>query len=52
MSGSGSVKVKTEEDDIEEVKRLEDNELLKLIFGELKKISEYLSMISGEENVD
>lgn len=49
MSGVGSIKVTTEEDVIRDEKLIENNDALKDLIIELRKIIEYLQIIVGEK---
>ena len=49
MSGGGSVKIITQEDTISEEKLIENNEALKDLVVELRRVIEYLQAILGEK---
>jgi hypothetical protein len=49
MSGGGQADIFTQEDVLKEEKIIEDNASLKDILIELRKIKEYLQVITGED---
>ena len=49
MSGGGKVDVVTEQDEIVDDKVIEDNASLKELVIELRKVIEYLKVITGED---